>query len=166
MAAQPASSRRGVLRLASMGGLFAAWPLAAWARDPTEGLLPMGTSLPAALRAALTAREPLVVMVSLPGCPFCPVVRQSYLAPLQASGQAHVVQVDMQGNQPLVAMDASATSHGAQVRAWQVKVSPTLLFFGAQGQEVAPRLVGVGLIDFYGAYLEERLSLARQAVRG
>ncbi len=159
------TTRRDALRVISTWSLATVLPLAAWARDPSEGLLPMATSLPDALAAAVAAREPLVVMVSLPGCPYCPVVRQSYLAPLLASGQARVVQVDMQGSQALVSMDHSTTSHGQQVRAWQVKVAPTLLFLGAKGAEVAPRINGVGVIDFYGAYLDERLAVARRAVR-
>lgn len=159
------TTRRDALRAMGAWGMAAALPGAAWARDASEGLLPMATSLPDALAAALAAREPLVVMVSLPGCPYCPVVRQSYLAPLLASGQARVVQIDMLGNQSLVAMDRSTTSHGQQVRAWQVKVAPTVLFFGAQARELAPRINGVGVIDFYGAYLDERLATARKALR-
>lgn len=158
-------SRRAVLRTLGLGAGAAALSPTAWARDPTEGLLPMASSLPDSLASAQAARVPLVVMVSLPGCPFCPVVRQSYLAPLLASGQAQVVQVNMQGSAAMVALDRTPTTHARQVQAWQVRVAPTVLFFGAQGREVAQRLSGVGVIDFYGAYLDERLGLALQAIR-
>jgi hypothetical protein len=36
-----------------------------------------------------------------------------------------------------------------------------VLFFGKGGSEVAQRLVGASIPDFYGAYLEERLRQAR-----
>ena len=53
----------------------------------------------------------------------------------------------------------------ALLQAWGVKVLPTVLFFGKGGVEVAPRLVGASIPDFYGAYLDERLRVARAAVR-
>ena len=55
-------------------------------------------------------------------------------------------------------------THDAQVRAWGVRMAPTVLFFGRGGIEVAERLVGAGMPDFYGAYLEERLTTARNAL--
>ena len=39
-----------------------------------------------------------------------------------------------------------------------------VLFLGRQGQALAERLVGVAVPDFYGAYLDERLATARQAL--
>ena len=45
-----------------------------------------------------------------------------------------------------------------------VKSSPTLLFFDG-GKEVAERLVGGYIPDFYGAYLDQRMHTARMAVK-
>ena len=47
----------------------------------------------------------------------------------------------------------------------QIKVAPTVLFFGRAGVEIAERLVGGYIPDFYGAYLDERLRLARAVLR-
>jgi hypothetical protein len=41
-----------------------------------------------------------------------------------------------------------------------------VLFLGPQGQALAEPLVGAAIPDFYGAYLDERLVLARRAVVG
>jgi hypothetical protein len=41
-------------------------------------------------------------------------------------------------------------------------LTPTVLFLGRQ--ELAERLVGVAVPDFDGAYLDERLATARQAL--
>ncbi|HET6599527.1 MAG TPA: hypothetical protein VFG60_06155, partial [Burkholderiaceae bacterium] len=51
--------------------------------------------------------------------------------------------------------------HAAVARAWNAKLAPTVLFFDARGREIAERLVGAGLPDFYGAYLDQRLQAAR-----
>jgi thioredoxin-related protein len=128
-------------------------------------VLPRTESLPAALSQALQLKQPLVVMVSLQGCPFCKVVRESYLHPLLASG-LQVVQIDMRDHQPLVDFDGTALTQDAWVRKQGIKLAPTVLFFGAQGREVAARLKGAYLPDFYGAYLDEQLATARRAVAG
>jgi hypothetical protein len=126
-------------------------------------VLPSTDSLWVSLDEALRVKQPLVVMVSLHGCAFCKVVRESYLNPLRASG-LHVVQVDMRDARPLVDFTGATLTHDAWVRQQGIKIAPTVLFFGAQGREVATRLKGAYLPDFYGAYLDEQLAVARRAV--
>mgnify|MGYP001244643886 CR=1 FL=1 len=131
-----------------------------WAASVT---LPVTDSLPNALAIALQAKQPLVVMVSLQGCPFCKVVRENYLHPLRDTG-LHIVQIDMRDSRAIVDFDGSMSTQDAWVRKYGIKLAPTVLFFGAQGHEVAMRLKGAYLPDFYGAYLDEQLVVARKAV--
>ena len=137
-------------------------PLAAIAAPVT---LPSTESLAASLDQALRVKQPLVVMVSLHGCAFCKVVRENYLQPLRASG-LQVVQVDMRDSRALVDFDGTSLTHDTWVRKQGIKLAPTVLFFGAQGREVATRLKGAYLPDFYGAYLDEQLAVARRVVAG
>ena len=118
-------------------------------------------SLVQALDLALRAQRPLVVMVSLEGCPFCRVVRDHYLGPLVREEGQPVVQVDMGSGQPLRDVAGVLSTQDQVIRAWKVTVAPTLLFIGPGGREVAPRLVGASIPDFYGGYLDERLRVAR-----
>lgn len=51
-------------------------------------------------------------------------------------------------------------------QAWRIvflwaSLAPTVLLLGPSGRELAERLVGAGVPDFYGAYLEQRLATAR-----
>jgi thioredoxin-related protein len=126
--------------------------------------LPPSVSLPDELAAALAAGSPLVVMVSLEGCPFCKIVRESYLAPMRQEQRLPVVQVDMRSQRSVKNFSGSATTHEALIAAWRIELAPTVLFLGRQGVEVAQRLVGGYIPDFYGAYLEQRLELARRTV--
>ncbi|QTD47267.1 hypothetical protein J1M35_04710 [Ottowia testudinis] len=127
--------------------------------------LPLSASLQGELAVARKARQPLVVMVSLHRCPWCEAVRNNYLAPMHAHEGLAVVQVDMRSAARSRTPDGAATTHDALVRAWGVKVAPTLLFLGPRGTEVAERLVG-GATDFYAASLDKRLAQARQALTG
>jgi hypothetical protein len=72
----------------------------------------------------------------------------------------------MRDNQALIDFDGTPLTQDAWVRKQGIKLAPTVLFFGAQGREVATRLKGAYLPDFYGAYLDEQLAVARLVVAG
>jgi thioredoxin-related protein len=139
------------------------WLTASGTVQAAETSLPVTTSLPDSLQQALQRKQPLVVMVSLQGCPFCKVVRENYLMPLQREGLP-VVQLNMRSAQTITDVDGSAHTQEGLIRKWGIQIAPTVLFLGPQGKEVAPRLKGAYLADFYGAYLDEQLTLARQAI--
>ena len=126
--------------------------------------LPVSRHLSQELSAANRAGQPLVVMVSLAGCSFCHTARRSHLLPLQRAGMP-IVQVDMRSDAALNDFQNHVTTHDGMVRRWKVTKAPTLLFFGPGGHELAERMEGAYLPDFYGAYLEDRLSQARVALK-
>lgn len=127
--------------------------------------MPRPASLPDDARAAAQRGEPLVLLVSLPGCPYCERLRRSHLAPLQRD-TGGVVQIDLHSALPLIDFDGAVRTHDAVARARHADVAPTVLFLGPRGEEVSERLVGAGVADFYGAYLEQRLTTARRALAG
>lgn len=138
----------------------------AWAAlDASERLLPTSQSLRHDLALALARKQPLVVMASLHGCPFCKLVREHHLLPLQRSG-ALVTQIHFLSPEPLRDWNGAATTHGGMVRQLEIEVAPSVLFYGAGRREVAERLIGSSIADFYGAYLDERMKTARAAVQG
>ena len=147
-------------RCLTAAALVFAWP-GVRAEEPK---LPVAVALPEHLRLALQKGSPLVVMVSLPGCPFCKAVRESHLAPMQREEGLPVVQIDMMSRATLRDFQGTSVTHEQQIDTWGIRVAPTVLFFGRRGQEVAQRLVGGYLPDFYGAYLEQRLETARKAL--
>jgi len=153
--------RRAALALLSAGFLPQAQ---ASAPGAGHAALPAARSLRAELEQALAIRQPLVVMVSLEGCPWCRLVRESYLRPLRSGDKLPVVQVDIASAAVVQDFAGRAATHDALTRQWGIDTAPTLLFFGRRAQEVAPRLVGVSSPDFYGAYLDERIQRARSAV--
>ena len=158
--------RRVVVLAAALAGVTA-WvtPLSVSAEpDASERLLPTATDLPQHLAAALQKQEPLVVMATLRGCPFCKVVREHYLVPASRSG-AIVVQIHFQSADALMDWSGATSTHGRVVKQLGIEVAPTVLFYGLGGQEVAERLVGASIPDFYGSYLDDRLAQARKAVR-
>lgn len=153
--------RRRMLLAGAGLALAATRPLPA--RADADAGLPLAVSLQDALAAAARRRQALVVLVSLDGCPFCRIVRSAYLAPMLREARQPIVQVDMASARPLLDAAGRRTTHGAQVKAWEVAVAPTVLFLGPDARELAPRLVGASIPEFYGAYLEERVQAANRA---
>ena len=118
-----------------------------------------------ALRRSLERRQALVVLASLAGCPHCRMARDSYLGPLRDEQGYNVLQVDWGSPRLLRGFDGQGRSHAEQLRLWGIKVTPTVLFFGPKGEEIAPRLEGGYIPDYYGAYLDERLKQAQRRLR-
>ena len=125
--------------------------------------MPAAQSLPDELARALKNRQPLIVMASLDGCVFCRQARQSHLSPMHKAGTV-IVQVDLRSKQQVLDFAGQPTTHDQLTRQWKITITPTLLFFGPGGKEVAERMEGAYLPDFYGPYLEERMAQGRKAL--
>ena len=135
----------------------------AWGQSGRAATLPAAQSLPDELARALKKKQALIVMVSLEGCVFCHQARQSHLSHLALSGTT-IVQVDMRKNQPVLDCAGKLTTHDELTRRWKVSITPTLLFFGPGGKEVAERMEGSYHPDFYGPYLEDRMAQGLKAL--
>ena len=127
--------------------------------------LPTSKSLQNDISAALKTSKPLVILVSLDNCPFCKIARENYLLPLMREQSLAVVQVNLGHSTSIVDPLGKRTTHADLVNAWAIKATPTVMFLGKNGQEVAPRLVGGSTSDFYGAYLQERVDQAIKMVQ-
>ncbi|EWS65554.1 Thioredoxin-related protein [Hydrogenophaga sp. T4] len=128
--------------------------------------LPSPASLRGAAQAAAALGEPLVVMTTLSGCPYCDLVRNSYLLPMRREGKVQAVQIDIRDRSSnLQGFMGENTTPAEQARLWKARFAPTVLFLGPKGQELAERLVGVAVPDFYGDYLDARLIEARKRLK-
>jgi thioredoxin-related protein len=134
---------------------------AAWSTGARAATLPTTGSLKDELAAALRQGKPLLVMASLDGCPFCRTVRDSYLAPLRAETGQPMMQLDMGSEAQVLDFEGASRTHDELLRSWKIRIAPTVLFFGKNGREVAQRLAGTSIPDFYGAYLEQRIRTAQ-----
>ncbi len=143
-------------------------------------------SLTALVRRAETERRPIVALFSQKGCPYCEAIRREqlgYLAREQEQRGVIVAEFDIadaqafapgaRGSQPASGparpaassktVWLAATSPEALARAFDVRLAPTVIFLGPRG-ELAERLIGYASRDFYGAYLDDRIELARAAI--
>lgn len=133
---------------------------------PHPTALPTTASLRGAAQTAVARGEPLVVMTTLTGCPYCDLVRNHHLLPMLKQGRVHAIQIDIRDRRSVLQdFNGSLTTPADQAKAWNARFAPTVLFLGLQGQELVERLVGVAVPDFYGDYLDQRLQEARARLR-
>lgn len=127
--------------------------------------IPEAKSLQTEISVALKVGYPLLVFVSLDNCPFCKIAKNNYLIPMMNEQPVPIVQVNFRHANPVVDWQGKTLSQDQLIRAWNVKVAPTILFLGKNGREIAPRLVGGSTSDFYGAYLQERIEQSIKALK-
>ncbi|MGR9577140.1 hypothetical protein [Pandoraea sputorum] len=126
-----------------------------------QAAVPLATDFAAHARRAASLDAPLIVLVSLRDCVYCGPIRQRELAPLVRSGKYEVREIGMDSTTPVRDFDGATTTGVAWARAHGVKVSPTVLFLDTSGRPVADPLIGAGLPDFYGAYLDDAIARGR-----
>jgi thiol-disulfide isomerase/thioredoxin len=132
-----------------------------------------------------------VVMLSRPNCPFCEAIRREQLFPLlndlkskerndASAKRIDIVEFDLTSTQAfeLVSNPGPSTieapkSPKALAQHLGIRLAPTLVFLGWKKDnaskrlelgELAERLIGYGSRDFFSAYLEERIQIAKQQV--
>ena len=123
-----------------------------------DAMLPVPLNLQKEAAQAQAEGKPLVLMFSLPGCPYCKVVRQNYLAPMLTenpeSERPVLREVHITSDRPLVGFDGSQTSQSALASRYDVRIAPTLIFVDARGDLLADPIVGGDGTGFYLAYLD------------
>lgn len=166
-----ARAGRGAIR-----ALILAWlttSLAHPATDPPgesadNATLIAATDLRAVANEATQRGEPLLVLFSRPGCPYCDEVRKSWLIPLgkdrKYSG-LKIRQIDQDSDRPLIDFAGKPTTHARFAAAQKVSLVPVVAVFGPRGEPLAEAIVGLRLRDFYGAYLEAQIDEARSRLR-
>ncbi len=129
------------------------------------GGLPPADDLAAAAAQAQKRGAPLVVMFETGECPYCKVVRDTYLAPLVEDPHERrrfaVRVVNLDDAAPLVDFRGRRSSHAQFAQAQGIDFVPTLRFFDASGAVLVPDMVGLMLEDFYAAYLAAAIDAAQ-----
>lgn len=127
--------------------------------------LPAPVDLRSEARVAQARGVPIVILFSLPDCPYCEVVRRNYLVPLAKQGERRtrplVRELELTATAPLRGFSNEATSGKILAERYQVKVAPTVVVLDSAGQLLAAPLAGGDVAGMYGAYLDGALEQAR-----
>ncbi len=117
-----------------------------------------------------TARFPMVIEMAAEDCTYCLLIEEEVLRPMILSGDYRnkilLRKVDIHMYDQILDFDGNKVSQRDFAQRYKVNLTPTVLFLDHKGNEVAPRMVGVPMIDFYGLYLDDSIERAREVVSG
>lgn len=135
-------------------------------------LLLLTASLPAAAEPArldnlqqLPEQQVLLLLVSQPGCTYCEQIKEEIIMPMIRSGlyDSHTLirQIVINNDEYLIDYNGNRTSTTAFAHGYQAWATPTLLFLDNQGNELAPRMIGINTPEYYGYYVDRALEQSR-----
>jgi len=156
--------RTWICRIATAGLL---WSTQAYAASPADNL-PMLSNLHSDGLRAQDTGKPIVILFSLPGCPFCHVIRQHYLMPLlrdrKIPEQPILREVDITSADPVKGFDNAVTSHQAVAKEFKVWIAPTVVFLDHKGRLLTEPIVGGDTAGMYGGYLDRAMEEAERKI--
>lgn len=128
--------------------------------------VPMGENLQADGRQSARNDRPIVLVFSARNCSYCELLEANILRPNIISGyyddQIIMRKLMLDNTLPIRDFDGQRRTPSALSSRYQVHVTPTVLFVDAQGNELAPRLVGINTVEMYGGYLDAAIQEARR----
>ncbi len=163
-----------------IAALLAPWVMAVWAMDhddydvDAEDAAPqvevlVSRDLAADARLATERGVPLLVMFAQEGCAYCELVESEFLRPMILSGDYEdrvvIRKLMLDSFDSIRDFDGSSVEVETLATRFNAPLTPTLVFLSPQGRELAPRLIGISTVDFYGGDLEARIDTALATLR-
>jgi len=112
---------------------------------------------------------PILIMYAAEHCEYCERLEEELLGPMHESGlyrnRVIIRKVMIDGYQNIT--DFSGASVEADNYAFKqgVQVTPTLRFLDAQGNQLAPEMVGYNTPEMYAAYVENAIESSNRAIQ-
>ena len=108
----------------------------------------------------------LMIEFSSEFCGYCRLLENEFLKPMMRNseyGEKVVIRsISLSDNDSLIDFDGNRVSASEFAAKYGVIVTPTLIFLDEHGQEVSDKLVGIWSVDYYGAYIDQRIDSARK----
>ena len=112
---------------------------------------------------------PLVLMVSSTECPYCERLKDEFFHPMLKHGPTastlNFKELLIDLSRELTDFAGDTTDEDELATRYDATLTPTVLFLGPHGVELAERMVGVPNFDFYPWYFEQRLEQATKRLR-
>ena len=131
--------------------------------------IPLIDDLAAFGRTARRRRLPIVLLVSRSDCSYCMLLKDEVLNPMVKSREYEALvmlgELMLDAVEPLRGFDGRYQLRDDFAFRRDANLTPTLLFLGPDGAELAPRMLGVNTIDFFGFYLDRAIAAAHRELK-
>ena len=127
--------------------------------------IPLVDDLSALGRTARRRRLPIVLLVSRSDCPYCALLKDEVLNPMVKSREyddrALLGELMLDSEEPLRGFQGEYELRDDMASRLDADLTPTLLFLAPDGSELAPRILGVNTLEFFGFYVDRAIESAR-----
>lgn len=146
------------------GLLLALSLLPACARVDTP--LPQAVDLQATGQEAARAGVPVVLAVVADGCPYCRVLEDEILQPMQVAPEyregVRLRVLNISSSRAVRDFDGLRRSPSEIAARYGIRLTPTVLVLGPNGEELGERQVGISVLDYYWGYLDAAIADAHR----
>ena len=140
----------------------------AQARDSAE--VPIAQDFAADAQEAGARGVPIMIVFGSRNCPYCLLLNRDFLQPMRRNPEYEnkviMRRVNIHSNAALRGFSGKMTSHAAFGKEHGIKLTPTIKWFDAAGNELTEPLVGISTPDYFGGFLDQRIDQALAKVRG
>ena len=108
------------------------------------------------------SKRVILLYVSAPHCAFCKKLEKEIIFPLLKSGEYKdkiiLRKIDWHGSENILDFNGESIKPSRFLEQYQIRITPTLLFFGANGKEIHKRLLGYRGGEFYWYYFDAAIN--------
>ncbi len=145
-------------------------PVYEYEDDPVSSAsIPAAINLAADARLAADQGIPIMIEYSTPWCEYCAALEKNVLEPMldndTFAGQVLIRKLEVADYNQLVDFEGRRVAANAFGHAAGIELYPTLAFYDSSGREVAPRIVGITVMDFVPQKIKQALRIADEAIR-
>lgn len=115
-------------------------------------------------KLSLRTKRPILILFSREGCPYCIQIKREILKPMLISGnyteKIIIREIILDPTATLIDFNGSAIKASELTDKYSVEITPTLLFLGPDGNELAERIVGINTIELFSYYVDQAIDKA------
>ena len=131
-------------------------------------IVPKTTDLQADGRLAADKQLPILVMFSSTNCGYCEAIKSDQLRPMLISGdytdQVIIRELHIDSMEDVINFDGRRIAADDLAVKHSVWVTPTIMFFDAKGNKLAPKILGYNTPSMFGGYLDEHIVLSQNMI--
>lgn len=126
------------------------------------------TDLQALSKLSMKKRVPVILYFSAHDCPYCMMLEEEILKPMLISGdygkKVIIRKIMIDGND-VVDFNGKNVSVEKISSRYNVFVTPTMVFIGPNGQELAKRMIGINTVEMFGGDVDDNIDKSLKKLR-
>lgn len=114
--------------------------------------------------------ERLVILIEFASdsCEYCRLLEEEFLKPMlidrDYSEKVIIRSVSLDDHRAFRGFNGELTTADLFSSKYDIKVTPTMVFLNANGDELSDKLVGIWSVDFFGGFIDQRIDIASKKI--